>query len=276
VLEVARVVGGGQHELGDEVKQQLVNIFGLVGLWRGRVQSVPSAPAAGSSLRKDDEVTGPYQLSHAVHGALASAVDHIDAFRVLVQDAGVMHARTPFTLLRAALENSATAVWLLAPASRDERVLRRLQLQWADSRDLERASKLMGAEPALSKDGWKAKLEGVARARGLSDEQVTVVTRNASYSEIVRTAGNEARGTDIAGELVLFCWMIASGIAHARLWAVLSGILDRVVVPGVQEDPAGLRLTASDRAVTVVAGVTALMVNEGWRLVDERGRVYVR
>jgi hypothetical protein len=52
VLEVGRVVEGGRHELGDEVKRQLVNIFGLVGQWRGRVQSVPSAPAAGSSLRK--------------------------------------------------------------------------------------------------------------------------------------------------------------------------------------------------------------------------------
>jgi hypothetical protein len=32
-----------------------------------------------------------------------------------------------------------TAVWLLGPSSRDERILRRLRLAWADSRDLEKA-----------------------------------------------------------------------------------------------------------------------------------------
>jgi hypothetical protein len=265
------VTQSGPDELSNEVKAQLARIFELVSRWCDRIQAVPAVPAIGSSLRKDDEVTDPYQLSHAVVGALVSAVDHLDAVRALVQDAGVVHARAPFTLMRAALENSATAVWLIAPASRDERVLRRLRLQWDDARDGEKACRLVGAEPPLSRDGWKAKLERVARARGLSDEQIGSVTRQkATYSEIVKTAGDEARGPDVTGQNALFCWMAASGIAHARLWAVLSSVLDRAVVPGVLEDPVGMMLSASDKAVAVIAGVTTLMVTEGWRLLDER------
>ena len=88
----------------------------------------------------DDAAAHPYEISHAVHSALASAVEHLDALRVLVADAHVVHARTPFTLMRAALENSSTAVWLLGPSSRDERIVRRLRLAWADSRDVEKAA----------------------------------------------------------------------------------------------------------------------------------------
>ena len=269
----------GQDQLSDEAQQQLVKIFDLVSRWRGWTGAAPPVPAVGSSLRKDDEVTDPYQLSHALIGALVSAVDHLDAVRALVQDAGILHARAPFTLLRAALENSATAVWLLAPASRNERVLRRLRLQWADALDGEKAHQLVGAEPRLSRDEWKAKLEAVARDRGLPDEQVRAVTRQkVTYSEIVKAAGDEARDPGPTGQDALFCCMVASGIAHTRPWAVLSSVLDRVVMPGVPgmpENQVGLMLSASDKAVTLIAIVTTLMVIEGGRLLDERGRRYL-
>lgn len=269
---------GQQDRIGGEAQRQLLKIFELVDGWRGRAGAVVPVPAAGSSLRKDDAVTDPYQLSHAVIGALVSAVDHLDAVRALVQDAGILHARAPFTLLRAALENSATAVWLLAPTNRNERVLRRLRLQWADALDGEKAHQLVGAEPQLSRAGWKAKLEAVARARGMPDEQVQTVTgQRVSYSGIVKAAGEEAQDSDLTGRDALFCWMLASGIAHAKVWAVLSSVLDRGVVPRVPrlaDNQVGLMLSASDKAVTWIASVTTLMAVEGWRLLDERGRGY--
>jgi hypothetical protein len=268
-----------QDQLSGEAQRQLVKIFELVGRWRDRTGAAAAVPAIGSSLRKDDEVTDPYQLSHAVIGALVSAVDHLDAVRALVRDAGILHARAPFTLLRAALENSATAVWLLAPANRNERVLRRLRLQWADALDGEVAHQVVGAEPRLSRDGWKGKLQAVARARGLPDEQILAVTRRpVSYSGIVKAAGDEAQGSNLNGQDALFCWMLSSGIAHAKSWAVLSPALDRVEVPrvpGLSENQVGLILSASDKAVTLIANVTTLMVIEGWRLLDERGRGYL-
>jgi hypothetical protein len=147
-----------------------------------------------------------------------SAVDHLDAVRALVQDAGILHARAPFTLLRAALENSATAVWLLAPANRNERVLRRLRLQWADALNGEVAHQVLGAALRLSHDGWKGKLQAEACARGLPDEQVQAVTgRPVSYSGIVKAAGDEAQGCDLTGQDASFCWMLSSGIDGAQV-----------------------------------------------------------
>jgi hypothetical protein len=270
------VTQGRQDQLSGEAQRQLVKIFELVDRWRDRTRAMAPVPAIGSSLRKDDEVTDPYQLSHAVIGALVSAVDHLDAVRALVQDAAILHARAPFTLLRAALENSATAVWLLAPANRNERVLRRLRLQWGDALDGEVAQQVVGATARLSRDGWKDKLQAIARARGLPDEKVQAVTgRPVSYSGIVKAAGDEAQGSNLTGQDALFCWMLSSGIAHAKTWAVLSSVLDRVEVPGVPglaANQVGLMLSASDKAVTLIASITTLMVIEGWRVLDERGR----
>lgn len=198
-----------------------------------------------------------------------STVDHLDALRTPIQDAHVVHARAPFTLLRAALENSATAVWLLAPSNRNERVIRRLRLQWADYLDREATERLFVPEPEPSRADRKAKLEGIARARGLTDEEVVAVTKEkVTYSSIVRTAGREGRFVNLDERTALACWMAASGIAHARLWAVLSPVLHRVEVPGAPEGSQGLKLTASDDMLTITAEVAALMTGEGWRLLD--------
>lgn len=263
----------GQEQLSDAVKPQLEAVFALASQWQARAQSTaPHEPEAGSSLRGDDDGAHPYEISYAVHGALISAVDHLDALRALVADAHVLHARTPFTLMRAALENSATAVWLLGSSSRDERILRRLRLAWADSRDLEKAAVRAGQQPPLSRDGWKAKLEAVAQARGMNSDQVSAITKMApTFTSIVETAGNEAQDEDLTGDLSLVCWMVASGIAHARLWAALSNVLDRTDVPGASTPvAAAMRLSASDKALAAVASVTTSMIAEGWRLYDQR------
>lgn len=256
--------------IGEEGQRQLKKIFVMVDRWRKRTHAQPTPPVVGSSLRKDDETTAPYHLSGAVGGALLSAVDHLDAFRALVVDAQILHARAPYTLLRAALENAATAVWLLAPRSRDERVLRLLRLQWADSRESENAQRLFGAEPKLSRAEWTAKLERVATTRGLSPQQVADVTGKwPGWKEIVDKAGTEGR--ELSGRDSVFLWMLASGIAHGHLWAVLSPLLERVetVASG---DLVTLRLSASDKAVVLMASVATLMMFEGFRLVDERSQ----
>ena len=264
-------------ELSEQTKRRLLRVFDRVNAWRGRMQDRPAYIAAGSSLMADDEATHPYLISQSVHGALVSAVDHLDALRTLIQDAHVVHARATFTLLRAALENSATAVWLLAPGSRDERVLRRLRLQWADFLDRETAERLFVAEPESSRADRKTELQGIAQARGFTDEKVIAVTDGkVSYSSIVATAAREGRFLDLDERIAKACWMAASGIAHARPWAVLSPVLHRVEVPGAPEGSTGLQLSASEGMLTLTADAAALMTGEGWLLLDQRRQNHLR
>jgi hypothetical protein len=103
-----------------ESLRELEVVFSAVAGWATRIKIAPPPPEAGSMLAADDAALASFEVSHAVQGVLLSAVDHIDALRALVVDAKMVHSRAPFTLLRAALENAATAVWLLAPDVQSE------------------------------------------------------------------------------------------------------------------------------------------------------------
>jgi DNA-binding Lrp family transcriptional regulator len=191
------------------------HLFPRIDHWRQRMESAPTPPEAGSSLLKDD---GPRTRtsSQAVSGQLVSAADHWDALRALLQDAQIVRARAPFTLLRGAIENSATAVWLLAPASRDVRVLRRLRLEWKNFVDQENAEKLLAGVPWTSRADTKAELQRIARARSLTEDMVSQVASNpVAFSMIVRTTATEATHCGLTDIQALYCWMAASGIARA-------------------------------------------------------------
>lgn len=258
-------------ELSEEAKRWLIWTFNAVAGWQPRTEGRPQEIHAGSSLLKDDEVTSPYLVSECVRGALVSAVDHLDAFRTLLQDGHVVHARATLTLLRAALENAAVAVWVLAPANRNERVLRRLRLQWADFRDGDYANRLFTDEPTPSLSDRRAELQGIARKRGLTEEQVALIAATpVTFSSIVRTAAREGGFRHLDERTAMFCWMATSGIAHARQWAVLSPALQRVKTPGAPEGSQVLRLSASDKMLTMAAGAATVMTAKGWHLLDGR------
>ena len=264
--EVGYMAVDEDSQLSEEVKLRLAETFPAIGTWLERTSSLSGRPEQGSSLSKDDTLAHPYQISHAVIGALVSAVDHMDALRTLVQNARVVHARAPYTLLRGALENAAAAVWLLAPKNRTERILRRLRWQMEDAHNGVKAAGLINVPTALSRDEWKSKLADVARACGVPEETAgKAVNEPARFGTIVKEAGDAVQGLGNAQ----FYWMVTSGIAHAQTWAVLSA-LERVEVPGAPAGSVGLKLSASENLLLVTWMASARMVREGWRLLDER------
>jgi hypothetical protein len=265
-------------ELSEQAKRALSQLFPLIDGWRQRMESPPTQPEPGSSLLKDDQAAHPYLVSQAVGAQLVSAADHWDALRMLLQDFHVVHARAPFTLLRAAIENTATAVWLLAPASRDVRLLRRLRLEWKNFVDQENAEKLVAGEAWTSRVDTRSELQRIARARGLTDDVISQVTSTpVAFRTIVRAAATDATRCGLTDVQALYCWMAASGIAHAQRWAVMnSSVLQRTRMPGAPDGSARLALSASEQALIVIAQVGSAFTIEGWRLLDERCRSYLR
>ncbi|WP_034270636.1 hypothetical protein [Actinospica robiniae] len=255
-------------QLSEQGKQALVQLFPRIKAWRERTSAVSLRPAPGSQLAKDDQLVHPYQISHAATGALVSAVDHMDALRTLVEDAHVVHARAPLTLLRGSLENASVAVWLLAASNRKERIRRRLRWQWEDEKYGVEAAKLIGRPHGPTLDERKAKIAGVARACELDDDDVArLFTRGVSFGWVVKTAGDEALGGP-RGETAKFVWMGASGIAHVQNWAVLS-LLQREEVGDSSEGIVGLHLSVSDNFLYLSWLAAAAMIAEGWRLLDK-------
>ncbi|MGW4214988.1 hypothetical protein ACWEIJ_43920 [Lentzea sp. NPDC004789] len=186
----------------------------------------------------------------------------------MIQEQHTLPARGGFTLLRAALENAAIAVWLLAPVNRDERVFRLLRLEWADAWDESQAMELMAA--AHQRDNRKAALQALARDRGMSQERISqVAARQVSWGEIVATAGDEAR--HLTGMRAKWAWMICSGLTHARRWAAL-GFLRNELSPGATDDLVGVKVSATEQQIALMANLAVQMLAEGWRLFDERRR----
>jgi len=87
------------------------------------------------------------------------------------------------------------AVWLMAPCTRNARVLRLLRHRWADMVAGDEARALLGpaAQPLRTLDVRKRELQDLARCRGLTqDEVATVASRPVGYEAIVEAAGSEA------------------------------------------------------------------------------------
>src|SRR5690242_8843846 len=86
-----------------------------------------------SALWTDDQRSHPYDVSQGIMHAITVAVDHLHAMRMaltgVAPDRIDLHVHAPFTLLRAALESTCTALWIAGAPNRGERVLRRLRLE---------------------------------------------------------------------------------------------------------------------------------------------------
>lgn len=269
--------------VSDVALTTLSKVFALVEGWRDRSRGIQPSPEPGSSLTGDDKATDPVQLSHAVVEVLISAADHLETVRLVVQEQHVLPARGVFTLLRAALENAAVAVWLLTPTSREDRVFRLLRWEWAGAQDEASALELMAGmtdDPVRSAeigrnavDGrvkQKGMLQDLARARGWGADRLSQVCANPKgFGEIVWEAGEAAQG--LTGDRAKWVWTICSGLAHSRRWAVL-GFLKREVTPGANDDLKNLKISADEERLAVMANGAALMMAEAWRLFDERRR----
>ena len=223
-------------------------------------------PDRGSSLAGDDRDTEPFQISHAATTAIGVAIDHLHCLlQSVVSGAGTPDVKITtrpwalYSLLRGAIENAATAIWLLAPATRGERLTRRVRLGLQDARHADDVLKLMGRTP-----------ERVAQAlvdlAPIADKANFVLPPKGGSlpaSEIVREAG---ASFDLGADDALLVWRACSGIAHGDTWALTS-----LPTHEVLNDPADAVLnTRVTLDISQLAGWTRRAV----RLIEEAQRLY--
>jgi hypothetical protein len=237
-----------------------------IGPWLDRISPAApeQSPRAGSSLAGDDKRVCPYQTSHAAWHAISHAVDHLHMLRLTLREAQIINMYSPYSLVRGALENASTTVWLLAPARRLDRLMRRLRLQVADIRSGERARKLAGQIGPRTLKERIDQVETIASREGLDERQLH---NRPGFSEIVRTAGGHTVGEQIP-ELI---WRLCSGMAHGDWWATLSAS-QRIELPGA---PAGVVHNTIEANVTTLhftMRVAVDMTAFAWQFYDQRAR----
>lgn len=233
--------------------------------WAARTAADASRlrPAPLSQLQMDDAMASPYHLSHTVWRSLSTSVDHLACLRVLLLDAKVIHMYAPFTLVRAALENSCAAVWLLEPPSSADRLSRHFRKVLDDIRNEEQVRSLMH-QPGLRSEAERlASVRTIASAAGLAD---AAVKARPTYWEIVKTVSESGP----ANGVIEVMWKLCSGYAHGDSWPTLSAS-QRTQVAG--DAPEGVGTFKIEANIGLLAKVTTMAVKVtgwGWQLHDQQ------
>lgn len=161
----------------------------------------------GSSLAGDDRASHPFEVSQAVRHLINASVDQLHAVKVLQHDVGAEHLAVGSTLARAALENTATALWILGPHSRNERLTRTYRWHVRNYNDEKSTvGHLVGDAP-----------------NDHIDQVVRVAAERELDEHLVRSG--YATSTPVKGAVpftnirVEFLWRLASAFAHGRPWA---------------------------------------------------------
>ncbi|NYI59141.1 hypothetical protein [Cellulomonas soli] len=229
---------------------------------RTTAEAEATPPVPGSPLAVDDAALGAYPLSHGVSMATGVAMDHLEAIRSLVQDAGVTHPWAEHTLLRAAFESACTALWLIGPDDAGERRHRRLRQVWNDADESRKARTKHNVE----RPSGRTRDEIEASILALAPDERSV--SHWTYLDVVRGAALHIGQQPDFFELV---WRAQSGLAHGKSWATLA-MLEREEATGASDGEVSIRLTTSVEQLAPAAAMTLNIVRRAWALSETRGR----
>lgn len=188
-------------------------------------------PHEGSELAIDD-LDWPYlRVSETARYGLAAAVDHMDCYRLLVEQ-GRLFPSGQLTLVRAAIVGAAQAVWVLAPDDRDGRIERgrTAAVEWyrqhlLHTKALQPLPSTQAADAAelvrfLTERLQELQAKRKADRQGARYEATTMIRQAAL--ETYRQPGVRGNAESYADEAVAE-WRRTSGVAHGLSWAQLSG-----------------------------------------------------
>lgn len=270
-------VAGRLPDVDDaEAYRRLAQLFAEIDKWNAG-EAEPAQVQAGSRTAADDEATDPYHLSHAVAVALGAAHDHLHSLRTLIADAGTLHTSSPFTLLRAAMEGAAQALWLLEPDDRRVRVLRRFQMAVRDA-DERRGTHVRIMADDLSRTAeaerrFAAACDRFAELSGRSGiARQEVLQRSKGFGAMVAASGPAA---GVSAEQMEGMWRLASGYAHGQSWSLI-GTGDLAPQGSWTEDGVRVyRITADVPTVWMVASLAVLATKQA-RYLQHKHRLRYR
>ncbi|HEV2634514.1 MAG TPA: hypothetical protein VGX23_05175 [Actinocrinis sp.] len=203
------------QEASDDLSY-LLPLFIAVKPWSGPDGEIPRPGAQPrSSLAADDVSLGSWRVSILANSTLSAGLMHVHALIQLVTVAKVVDPYSPWTLLRAALENFATSAWLLS-GTRNERWGRALSLWHEDFHNRAQHEQDTGRRPSgpRAKSGEQRRNE----VKALADSLGLAIQKPGAGQIITIAAGYAGLNADQTRA----SWRVASGFAHGRFWPNMS------------------------------------------------------
>jgi hypothetical protein len=246
-----------------------------------RLTDIPQPPLVpGSDLAYDDRRTHPYRVSHAAWGAMLAAVSHFACLRD-----SLFHWSAPdrvdariqthgqFSLVRGGLENASRVVWMLESDDPDQRQLRRLRLEWAESRQQDFVRQLMGPlGKGKSKKERLDELTALLPPVTTDPDQIKLkqkaIRDTPDYVIIVKAAGEHL---PTGSSLQEFIWRTCSALAHGDYRGTLGYMAREVLpLPGPTHGIELTHFTASVPLLTTGSLVAIETMKEALRLYGKR------
>lgn len=196
------------------------------------------APVSGSRLAEADVKLDPFPVTNAVQQLVAVSRDNLHAVALLLHKAEAHQPFAPYTLIRASLENTGFAMWLLSGGSRRGIALNTLRLEWENKKNRVVAFPKNDG----SGDKWKERREWLILEAGSRFDLAPKAIKEKPLSSSAVEVGSEHFGL---APVMLSAWKASSGAAHGRTWATLA-LSDHELVPGSEtETGASYRATGN-------------------------------
>jgi hypothetical protein len=217
----------------DAKLRQLGQALETVSRWESDVtgsQAGAWRAASGSDLETDDKLAHPFTVSPFPWSAITAAVSHLGALRDSLfhmigptEVRARIHTHGQLTLVRGALENASMAVWLLEDDRSVERIVRRMQQDWEEVRQLEVVRIEIGSpSPKTMVDREKEMTDLLIRVGG----DPSRLKKRPGYGEIVKLVG----ASQPAGAKTAFVtWKACSPVAHGELRGLIAYLKNMTV-----------------------------------------------
>jgi len=253
-------------------------MFSLIDQWVKVTGKEPPEVEPGSPLAGDARKSPSLRVAHAAWTGVVHSVDHLHALRALLGQAQIVNLGAPYSLVRAALENAATAVWLLEPPQRPERLRRRLKLAHDDAWEEGNVHALL---PAKALQDKRTAQERMVEIRALAVKlglDPSDVAGRLSHEKIIRAVAKTTFHDDEEStedrlspeDQAALVWRLCSAFAHGKNWASFSW-LERQIT----RSEAGvhlLRLTGGVERLVTVASFPIALTTRALQLYEQRRR----
>lgn len=242
-----------------------------------RINEWPEAQP-GSAMFGDDKATHPLPTSACVHYLMLAGADNLAGLRSLLVESETatnlqlnLHPFAPYTLLRNAIECASTAIWILAPSTRHERVLRTARIE------LEDAKKNKAALTNIGGNGDETYARRIKLIRQMIEPYKQLTWSDVTQRFLMTDMLTEIGRLELLNGLnPLAKWQIASGMAHGRRWAgLLLSDREQVGNPAANGDST-FKLTGSFKYVLWLARSAYDLLDEGDKLAALRSRAHHR
>lgn len=229
-------------------------------------------PEPGATLWVDDFYLGGHRGSGLIVGPINAALDAVRTAAMVLQT-GALPMTALYPLFRSTVENSATAIWLLQPENRDERLSRAFRLIAGEWHDMANFRERFGEEGTDRRARDASALSALVAARPqVGALKFIIDPRNRRWTSIVGEAAAALDTSSGRERHAVALWQVMSGIAHGRQWAMLT-LLDRSeAMVNESKDSAWVRLTSSTQVVAISMNLALDMLDLSLRMYGPRAR----